>query len=177
MLVESLWTDTSTADLTRMWGSGKSASEIANVLGFCTRSAVLGKVHRLGLEKRRDAYPQIRPRTKTEGDDDRRLTQIMRRREKARRQRERYALARMLEPEKTAPPPAPVPLECRPCSLLELTQDTCRFPIGDPGEPDFHFCGAMPRSGDPYCIAHCRIAYRLEPRRRAPFIQQSWRAA
>jgi len=177
MLQQSeIWTNTRTADLTRMWGSGQSASEIAVVLGFCTRSAVLGKVHRLGLEARRTAYP-MRPRTKVEDDDDRRLTQVLRRREKARRQRERYAIARGQAPAETAPEAAPAPLECRPCSLLELTSDRCKFPIGDPGEPDFHFCGAMPRSGDPYCIAHCRIAYRPETRRRAPFIQQSWRAA
>ena len=42
---------------------------------------------------------------------------------------------------------------------------TCCWPLGEPGTPDFHFCGAPPLSGKPYCEKHCQIAYvRLRPR-------------
>ncbi len=36
---------------------------------------------------------------------------------------------------------------------------TCQWPIGDPGTPEFHFCGATPLSGKPYCAEHAAIAY------------------
>ena len=51
-------------------------------------------------------------------------------------------------------------------SLLELSESTCRWPIGDPGNADFFFCGGQPVAGLPYCAHHCRIAYQLaNPRR------------
>ena len=46
------------------------------------------------------------------------------------------------------------------CGLLELTDATCRWPVGDPGEADFAFCGAAPFKPYPYCVGHCLIAYR-----------------
>ncbi len=49
------------------------------------------------------------------------------------------------------------------CGLLELTDATCRWPVGDPGEADFAFCGAAPFKPYPYCVGHCLIAYRPDP--------------
>ena len=56
--------------------------------------------------------------------------------------------------------------------LLDLTAATCRWPVGEPGEADFVFCGAAPFKRYPYCVGHCLIAYRpdsgeSEPRRAA----------
>src|SRR5262249_34140964 len=51
-----------------------------------------------------------------------------------------------------------IPKEQR-VSLLELSEDTCRWPVGDPGHPDFFYCGAVPLEGRPYCSAHCARAY------------------
>lgn len=48
------------------------------------------------------------------------------------------------------------------CSLEELDGTTCRFPIGDPGEPGFHFCGEAPIDRNPYCARHRRIAYQSD---------------
>jgi hypothetical protein len=50
------------------------------------------------------------------------------------------------------------------CGLLDLTEATCRWPVGDPGEEGFAFCGAAPFKRYPYCVAHCLIAYRPESR-------------
>ena len=51
-------------------------------------------------------------------------------------------------------------------SLLELNERTCKWPIGHPGEPDFHFCGAKSNPGFPYCVDHCGVAYQAQlPRR------------
>jgi GcrA cell cycle regulator len=46
------------------------------------------------------------------------------------------------------------------CGLLDLTAATCRWPVGEPGEADFAFCGAEPFKRYPYCLGHCLIAYR-----------------
>ena len=44
-------------------------------------------------------------------------------------------------------------------TLLELTEETCRWPIGDPGSADFFFCGGQTATGLPYCAYHSRVAY------------------
>ena len=51
-------------------------------------------------------------------------------------------------------------------SLLDLNDRICRWPMGHPGEPDFHFCGDHANPGFPYCVAHCGVAYQAQlPRR------------
>jgi GcrA cell cycle regulator len=51
-------------------------------------------------------------------------------------------------------------------SLLDLNEKICKWPIGHPGEPDFHFCGAPANPGFPYCVQHCGVAYQAQiPRR------------
>ncbi len=81
-----------------------------------------------------------------------------------------------------APPATPAPprrlVPARPSpeiagktSLLDLNDRICKWPLGHPGEPDFHFCGDTVNPGFPYCVAHCGQAYQAQmPRRdrRAP---------
>jgi GcrA cell cycle regulator len=78
--------------------------------------------------------------------------------------------------EQQAPiPPAPprrlVPAKPSPevadkTSLLDLNDRICKWPMGHPGEPDFHFCGAPANPGFPYCVQHCGVAYQAQlPRR------------
>jgi GcrA cell cycle regulator len=51
-------------------------------------------------------------------------------------------------------------------SLLDLNDRICRWPMGHPGEPDFHFCGQPSNPGYPYCVNHCGVAYQAQlPRR------------
>jgi len=51
-------------------------------------------------------------------------------------------------------------------SLLDLNDRICKWPLGHPGEPDFHFCGAPANPGFPYCVEHCGVAYQAQlPRR------------
>ncbi|AHE53188.1 GcrA family cell cycle regulator [Sphingomonas sanxanigenens] len=51
-------------------------------------------------------------------------------------------------------------------SLLELNDRICKWPLGHPGEPDFHFCGVQVNPGFPYCVEHCGQAYQAQlPRR------------
>jgi len=70
-----------------------------------------------------------------------------------------------------APPRRLVPAKPSPevadkTSLLELNDRICKWPIGHPGEPDFHFCGEPANPGFPYCVEHCGVAYQAQlPRR------------
>lgn len=51
-------------------------------------------------------------------------------------------------------------------SLLDLNDKICKWPLGHPGEPDFHFCGSPINPGFPYCVDHCSVAYQAQlPRR------------
>jgi GcrA cell cycle regulator len=47
-------------------------------------------------------------------------------------------------------------------SLLDLNDRICRWPMGHPGEPDFHFCGTNVNPGFPYCVEHCGRAYQAQ---------------
>ena len=70
-----------------------------------------------------------------------------------------------------APPRRLVPAKPSPevadkTSLLELNDRICKWPMGHPGEPDFHFCGNAANPGFPYCVQHCGVAYQAQlPRR------------
>jgi len=70
-----------------------------------------------------------------------------------------------------APPRRLVPAKPSPevadkTSLLDLNDRICKWPIGHPGEPDFHFCGDAANPGFPYCVSHCGVAYQAQlPRR------------
>jgi GcrA cell cycle regulator len=66
------------------------------------------------------------------------------------------------------PCPEPLAEAARPatrCTLMQLTSRTCRWPVGDPRKAGFHFCGAVPVQGKPYCEFHVGIAY-APPQRR-----------
>ncbi len=47
-------------------------------------------------------------------------------------------------------------------TLLDLSDKVCRWPMGHPGEPDFHFCGEQVNPGFPYCVDHCGRAYQAQ---------------
>jgi GcrA cell cycle regulator len=59
--------------------------------------------------------------------------------------------------------------QIKPKTLANLEQSDCRWPIGDPKAPDFHFCGAPKLPGRPYCQTHWQMAFQpARPRERAP---------
>jgi GcrA cell cycle regulator len=83
----------------------------------------------------------------------------------------RQAPGEQQSPIPPAPPRRLVPAKPSPeiadkTSLLDLNEKICKWPIGHPGEPDFHFCGAQANPGFPYCVEHCGVAYQAQiPRR------------
>ena len=156
------WTDERVELLKRLWAEGLSASQIAAELGGITRNAVIGKVHRLGLSGRAKAPASAAPRQRKARPQP--LVRVARP-----ASRGNTALAHAYEYE---PEPEPevvdnvIPMGQR-RSLLELTESTCRWPIGDPGSADFYFCGGSTSPGAPYCGYHSRIAYQpIHDRRR-----------
>ena len=145
------WTDERIELLRRSWESGMTASQIAETLGEgVSRNAVIGKAHRLGL--------QARPSPVKGGDADVPVATV----EVAAAVVKPDPVPRPTLPRKTARPAA----KPSRTTLLDLSEKVCKWPIGHPGEVDFHFCGKPSKPGFPYCSDHCAIAYQAQlPRR------------
>ena len=162
------WTDERVELLKKLWADGLSASQIAGELGGITRNAVIGKVHRLGLSGRAKSPSSSAPRARKPRSHMMRVQRPMSRGNAA------LALAYEMDQE-----PEPelieniIPIGQR-RTLLELNEDTCRWPIGDPATSEFFFCGGKPLGGLPYCNYHSRVAYQPanERRNRKPPFRQ-----
>lgn len=158
------WSDEKVEQLKKLWESGLSASQIAAELGNVTRNAVIGKVHRLGLSGRVKVPSTASPRPRKA-----RPTQMVR---VARpMSRGNTALAQAFEIEIEADPVAydnVIPISQR-VQLIDLNDENCHWPVGDPSTPEFFFCGNKSLTGLPYCAHHSRVAYQpAADRRRAP---------
>jgi GcrA cell cycle regulator len=171
------WTEQRIEMLRKLWGQGQTASQIATLLGGVTRNAVIGKAHRLGLTGR----PSPIKREGTEAAAPRRKPAAQR--------RQQPAVAAMPAPRHVAPQastmpapsaqaepryaaPAPELSETRaepqvaaqkapsaPRVAAQAGSKSCSWPVGDPKQPGFHFCGDAAEAGRPYCAHHCGIAY------------------
>jgi len=142
------WTAARILRLRQLWADHLSCAAIASALGGVTRDAVSGKARRLGLSER-GAVPFDRARRTTA-----RRSRVLRARVLMRPMALLANEARELPRE-----PREIPVVQR-RTLLQLTSDSCRWPIGDPCAPEFYFCGASALDGLPYCAAHARRAYR-----------------
>lgn len=181
------WSDERVERLKKLWMDGLSASQIAAELGEgVTRNAVIGKVHRLKLSARakpQSSAPRPRPAPRpaprrmgasTSATSSANLSaRPMSRSAPAARPQTIGATAlasnAALDTELYAAPQIQelfIPEEKR-LNLLELNEQTCKWPIGDPLTKDFYFCGQHSREGAPYCEFHSRRAYhQMEKKRR-----------
>ena len=152
------WTDERVALLKKLWVAGVSASLIAEKLGEVTRNAVVGKVHRLGLTCRltRDRIPNpTRFRAGHSAIPSAPKAAFV-------KPKPRAAPTIQLSDGILPQPPLMKPTEA-------LQAGDCRFPIGDPQDPGFGFCG-HPRERGAFCAAHGALVYRsavLKTRRAA----------
>ena len=156
------WTDERVEQLKKLWADGLSASQIAAELGGITRNAVIGKVHRLGLSGRAKSSSSGAPRPR-KARSPAHMLRIGRG-----AIRGNTALAHAYDLEIEAEPELLdniIPIGQR-RTLLELNEQTCRWPVGDPGSTDFFFCGGNAIMGLPYCGYHARIAYQPAADRR-----------
>ena len=190
------WTDERVETLKKMWADGQSASQIAKELGGVTRNAVIGKVHRLGLSNRvggggaeeeavveavapkivEAAKPAPEPRPAAPAAERAvppaaaPASNVM-----------PLPVRKPIVPAGQPLPPQPsineispetlasareVEKRARRLSLMELTERTCKWPIGDPATDDFWFCGLPSQPGKPYCDAHVGVAFQPMSARR-----------
>lgn len=163
------WTDERIALLKKMWKEGKSAAEIAKTLGKgVTRNAVIGKAHRMGLSGRPSPIKKPAPASKKEAAaaPARKESKDVKKAAPPAGGKANPALAKEAEELKKIEKEI-VPLGGG-VSLLELTERMCKWPIGDPREADFTFCGRGIRVGTPYCPDHASMAYQSSSRSRGP---------
>ncbi|PCI05898.1 MAG: GcrA cell cycle regulator [Hyphomicrobiales bacterium] len=156
------WTDDRVATLTKLWADGLSASQIAGELGEVTRNAVIGKVHRLGLSGRVKSGNST-PRAKRNTTRSSTYTKNNKANSRA-SGGSRTNIVSIARPQSVPDVVAPEPLKI---SLLELTDSTCKWPIGDPATKDFYFCGHKGKDDCPYCEYHALLAYQPQAERRA----------
>jgi GcrA cell cycle regulator len=169
------WTDERVELLRQLWLDGKSASQISAALGAgLTRNAVIGKVHRLGLAGRvkassssssasssvprgPSASRRPSPRPSSAGGGMRVV-------------RGNTVLAMLSETELDAQPArldedVVVPMSLR-VTIVELKEEMCRWPLGDPTTAEFRYCGAHAPGVGPYCAHHGKLAYQPTQDRR-----------
>lgn len=150
------WTEERIELLRRLWIEDFSASRIAAELGGVSRSAVIGKMHRLGLVGRGQPTKSVERQCKA---------RLPRSERKSWRQMSIGSAALRAEPEMAGQcGPLPVPSAAVPVArkltLDKLTERTCKWPIGDPRREGFHFCGLDVLEALPYCRYHVHVAYR-----------------
>ncbi|MFQ5623696.1 MAG: GcrA family cell cycle regulator [Paracoccaceae bacterium] len=183
------WTDERVEILKSMWNEGKSASQIAKELGGVTRNAVIGKVHRLGLSNRTapGAKPAAKEASKPAQKEPGPAAEAVA--EKPAAAAEPKVQPASTEPPRAKPiapagqplPPQPTPSEisaealanlaqiekkAKKLDLMQLTERTCKWPIGDPATDQFWFCGHPAQPGKPYCEAHVAVAFQPMSSRR-----------
>src|SRR5579871_2315802 len=133
------WNEERIAALARLWKEGFSAAQVAQQLGGVSRSAVIGKIHRLGIAGR-DA--PSRPRGSVARTATKRATV-----QGGRRKTTPAAPRRALLPV--------APFEVAPtATLISLNEHGCRWPIGDPDDENFGFCGRRREGRGAYCEGH-----------------------
>ena len=178
------WTDERVELLKKMWGEGQSASQIAKELGGVTRNAVIGKVHRLGLSNRAGsgatpakaeakAKPSA-PKAEAKPKPPQPKTEPAIKPVPAGEAKPNLPARKQIIPAGQPLPPQPSANEISPealakvnevekkskkISLMELTERTCKWPVGDPATDNFWFCGLPVQQGNPYCAAHVGVAF------------------
>jgi len=185
------WTDERVALLKKLWAEeGQSASQIAKELGGVTRNAVIGKAHRLGLSNRAGAAPAPAAKPDPEKTDEGKPDPEPKPAAEAAAEAPQppapppanvTPLRKPIIPADQPLPPQPSANEISPealakvkevenharkIGLMDLTERTCKWPIGDPATDDFYFCGLPVQQGKPYCEAHVGVAFQPMSSRR-----------
>ena len=135
------WTEDKVNKLKELWGKGKTASQISEIIGGVSRNAVIGKAHRLNLS----AKIKTRSAVTNKGFEKSLENNIPSR--KSRKSRfKSLIIEKDFEPE-------------NPKQLEELDESLCKWPIGHPNETNFYFCGRTSLKDFSYCKLHILFAY------------------
>jgi GcrA cell cycle regulator len=141
-----IWSAEHTEQLRTLWGRELSAAEIGAIIG-CSRHAVIGKAHRIGLAPI-ERKPAEKPPERC--GRDKQFPWIRKHRRNFRTLTQECELKDI---------PLTVIGEPMMLSIVELDAATCRWPIGDPRKPSFGYCGHPTKRGSGYCEGHHAIAY------------------
>lgn len=145
------WTDERVTLLRKLWVEGKTAKEIAQLLGGgVTRNAVIGKAHRLKLSNRISPIQQNEKVKIRQKPADKTVL------------KSRKVIPLDLQQPRPSSILAAMPAPNAPkggLKMVDLREHHCRWPHGDPRDADFHFCGGLAVAALPYCEHHCRAAY------------------
>ena len=144
-VIKMSWTPEKQEKLKKLWKQGYTASQIATMLGDTTRNAVIGKAHRLNLQARAKSKKPAYKANEENNNVTENKTQKLGRKAKFKA----LLLDKSFEQE-------------NPKKLEELTDDTCRWPIGHPYEKNFYFCGRKSLEKLPYCKLH--VLYAFQPK-------------
>ena len=140
------WNQQKVEDLKKLWNEGVATSRIGEQLGF-TKNAVIGKAFRLGLERRQNSRKKtarsqsISSVTMYRESSPSGHSQITQKREVTRR-REKFSFKKSI--------------------VGTGSFKSCQWPIGDPLEEGFHYCGGQNIPTKPYCIEHYKKAYNVD---------------
>ena len=167
---EMNWTDDRVEMLKKLWADGLSASQIAAQLGGVSRNAVIGKVHRLNLPGRAKSGGQAKARTKRTTSAPRAPNYASRTTTTAGPSRPMGRTSGSAALQTDTEAVAYQHIETRPIEdvvvpisrrlvLVQLTEKTCKWPLGDPLQDDFHFCGNDSDEVTPYCTYHNKLAF------------------
>ena len=139
------WNPEKITKLKELWGGGKTASQISEIIGGMSRNAVIGKAHRLNLSAK------IKTRTaqsKKNFDNNLDKTNI-KTTQGGKGRFKSLIIEKDFEPE-------------NPKQLEELSEESCKWPIGHPDEKIFHFCGRSSLKDFSYCKLHLLYAYQAK---------------
>ncbi len=161
------WTEDRVEILSRLWAEGLSASQIAAELGGVTRNAVIGKVHRLGLAGRAKTKPAARTQKarKRPASTPRYRNNFSSIGATALKQEVVYQAQVAVEADTDTVRDLVIPAEQR-RTILTVTDKTCKWPIGDPDDDDFYFCGGEAEGDKAYCKFHAKVAFQPPNHRR-----------
>ena len=142
------WTEEKVAKLKELWGKGKTANQIAEIIGGISRNAVIGKAHRLNLSAKIKTRAATSNQNFENSQDNKNI-----RSNKGRKNRFRsLIIEKDFEPE-------------NPKQLEELDENSCKWPIGHPNEKSFYFCGRTSLKDFSYCKLHLLYAYQPKNKR------------
>ncbi len=137
------WTDEKVNKLKELWGTGNTASQIAEIIGGISRNAVIGKAHRLNLSAKLKTRTSATNNYKTDKKNNYNNISV----KKSRKSRfQSLLLDKNFEPAKNL-------------TLEELTEETCKFMDGHPDDKNSSFCGRKSVEKFSYCPLHLMMIY------------------
>lgn len=172
-----VWTDKKINELKKLWGKGLTTAEIGKKLNV-SKNAVVGKAHRLGLKSRPSPIKNTaarktavaKPSKKTVEAPKKKLAPVKAAKAPVAKPAPKASAATKGKAKETPKAPVKAPAAKTKATskkqevdlmvdITDLKIGMCKWPIGDPRMPNFHFCGKPALDGKPYCPGHYAMAY------------------